>query len=423
VEHVGLTVQERPAGSAARPIAPAWRADLAAALRAFALSRAVVWAAGLAAIAVWGVHKAHEAAFDPAGLTRPYGALLDALVAPGARWDSVWLVTIAEHGYAGQDRAAFFPLYPLLVGLGGVLTTAPLLWAIALSCAAFVVALAALHRLAVIEVGAEAARWTVLALALWPGALWFSAAYSESLFLMVSIGAVLAARTGRWGVAGALGALAAATRSAGLLLLVPLFLLWWDARRRREAAAPELLWLALVPTGLGAFCAYLALVGLPADAPLHSQDTWHRSLAGPWAGARDGAVAAWDGVRQLVHGPPPPVYFDRAAGDALAIGRHNVALFACLVLAVPAVIGALRRLPLAYGAYALAALLLPLSFPVGPQPLMSLPRFEAVLFPLFLWLGSWLARGPAWRRTLVLGVFAVALAACSALFSTWHWVA
>jgi hypothetical protein len=420
---VGLTVQERPAGPATAQRPVGWRADAAVALRAFALSRAIVWAAGLAAIAIWGVHHGHQIAFDPAGTTRPYGAVLDALVAPAARWDSVWFLTIAQHGYAGQDRAAFFPLYPLLVELGRVLTTAPLLWAIVLSCAAFVVALAALHRLAVIEVGPQAARWSVYALALWPGALWFSAAYSESLFLMVSVGAVLAARTGRWGVAGALGALAAATRSAGLLLLVPLVLLWWDARRARTAGARELLWLALVPTGLAAFCGYLALVGLPADAPLHSQDTWHRSLAGPWIGVRDGAVAAWDGARQLLHGPPPPLYFDKAGGDALAIGRHNVALFACLVLVVPALVGALRRLPLAHGAYALAALLLPLSFPVGPQPLMSLPRFEAVLYPLFLWLGLWLSRGPAWRRTVVLGVFAVGLAACSALFSTWHWVA
>ena len=81
------------------------------------------------------------------------------------------------------------------------------------------------------------------------------------------------------------------------------------------------------------------------------------------------------------------------------------------------------RLPLAHGAYALAALLLPLSYPVGPQPLMSLPRFEAVLYPLFLWLGWWLARRGVLWRVAVLGTFAVFLAACSALFSTWHWVA
>jgi hypothetical protein len=418
---VGVTVQKRRA--AARAAAASWRGELIVALEAFWLSRAIVWAAGLGAIAIWGVHAAHRVAFDPMGLTRPFGAFGDTLVAPTARWDSVWFLQIAQDGYDGGDRTAFFPLYPLLVKAGGFLCGSPLVAAIVLSCAAFIVALAALHRLAVIEVGPEAARWTVFSLALFPGALWFSAAYSESLFLMVSVGAVLCARRRRWVAAGALGALAAATRSAGLLLLVPLALLWLDAWRAREASAADGLWLGLVPTGLAAFCGYLALTGQPADGPFSAQDTWHRTLAGPWAGVADGATAAWAGARQLLHGSNHPVYFPQAGGDPMAIGRHNVLLFLCLLLAVPAVVGALRRLPLAYGAYALVALLLPLSYPVAPQPLMSLPRFEAVLFPLFIWLGLWLARGPAWRRAVVLGVFAVGLAGVSALFSTWHWVA
>lgn len=419
--HVGVTVQERRA----RPRA-AWRDDLAAAWRAFWVSRLLVWAAGLGAIAIWGLHEAHAHAFDPGGVTRPFGSLGDHLVAPAARWDSVWFLDIAQDGYGGSgDRAAFFPLYPALVKALGWVCGSPLLAAIALSMAAFVAGLAALHRLAVIEVGPEAARWSVSALALFPGSLWFSAAYSESLFLMVSVGAVLAARTRRWALAGVLGALGAATRSAGLLLVVPLALLWWDAHRasRDQVRWPSLAWVGLVPLGLAAYVGYLAATGEPADAPFSAQDTWHRTMKGPWTGVADGATAAWDGVRQLVHGPPPPLYFDRAAGDAMAIGRHNVLLFACLVLAVPALIGALRRLPLAHGAYALCALLLPLSYPVAPQPLMSLPRFEAVLYPLFLWLGWWLARGGAVRRAIVLGAFGAGLAFCAALFATWHWVA
>jgi Mannosyltransferase (PIG-V) len=423
VEHVGVTVSKR------QDLAPphaGWRADLAVAWQAFWVSRVLVWAAGLGAIAIWGIHATHRADFDPGGVTRPFGAFGDLLAGPAARWDSVWYLDIANDGYGGSgDRAAFFPLYPLLVKVLGTLCGSPLIAAIAISLGAFLAALTALHRLAVIEVGEEAARWAVLALALFPGSLWFSAAYSESLFLMVSVGAVLAARQGRWAWAGALGAFGAATRSAGLLLMVPLALLWWDAYRASvpRARRRDVAWVAVVPLGLAAYCGYLAATGEPADAPFSSQDTWHRAMKGPWTGIADGATAAWAGVRQLVHGPPPPVYFDRAAGDAMAIGRHNIALFACLVLAVPALIGALRRLPLAYGAYALCALLLPLSYPVGPQPLMSLPRFEAVLYPLFLWLGWWLARGPAWRRVVVLGAFALGLAACSALFATWHWVA
>jgi hypothetical protein len=93
------------------------------------------------------------------------------------------------------------------------------------------------------------------------------------------------------------------------------------------------------------------------------------------------------------------------------------------VPAVPAVIGVARRLPVAYVAYVVAALALPLSWPVGPQPLMSLPRFEAMLFPAFMWLGWWIARGGAWRGRAVYGVFGGGLALTSALVTTWHWVA
>jgi hypothetical protein len=418
-----------PAAGAAVPtlrrrgLSAAARADLVAAWRAFWVSRLVVWAAGLGAIAVWGLQEAHKRAFDPEGLTRPYGALGDVLVAPGARWDAVWYLNIARDGYATDDRAAFFPLYPLLVRAGGWLVGSPLLAALLISSALFVVALAAFHRLAVIEVGPDAARWALPALALFPGALWFSAAYSESLFLAVSVGSVLAARTGRWAWAGALGAAASATRSAGVLLLIPLALLWWDARRAGRAGVPQLACLALVPAGLALFCGGLALAGHAGDAPFSAQDTWHRSFAGPFAGVRDAAVAAWDGTRQILSGSDSPVYFDRAAGDPIEIGRHNLMLFGFLLLAVPMAAGALRRLPLAHGAYAIAALALPLSYPVGPQPLMSLPRFLAVLYPLFLWEGWWLANGSPRRRAVVLGASAAGLAAFSALASTWHWVA
>jgi hypothetical protein len=80
-----------------------------------------------------------------------------------------------------------------------------------------------------------------------------------------------------------------------------------------------------------------------------------------------------------------------------------------------------RRLPRAYGAYVVAALALPLSFPVGPQPLMSLPRFLAVLFPLFMWLA--MACRSRRRRLFALAVLTAGLVAFTARYATWHWVA
>jgi hypothetical protein len=177
-----------------------------------------------------------------------------------------------------------------------------------------------------------------------------------------------------------------------------------------------------VPLGLAAYCAFLALQGLDALAPFHAQDVWFRSFAGPFGGVWDGTVAAVQGTRQLLSGAHAPVYFTAAGGDPLLVARHNVELFAWLVLGAVAVVGALRRLPVAYGAYLVVALALPLSYPVGPQPLMSLPRFLAVLFPLAIWLALWMT-GRAWRERFVVAGFAAALAVYTGIFATWHWVA
>ena len=392
-----------------------WRAAASPTARAVICSRLVVWAAGVLAVVVAGVSQ-RAADFDPAHLLAPYGQPLDTLVAPGARWDSAWYLAVAHDGYGSDPaRPAFFPLYPLVLRALG----SDIVAGITVSLACFAIGLLLLHRLTEIELGPAAAGPAVTALALFPGSLYFSMVYSEALFLALSVGAVYSARTGRWAWAGALGGLAAATRSAGVLLLVPLVLLWWARSRRARDGA----WLALVPAGIGAFCAGLGFAGHDALAPFHAQGEWYRSFAGPFAGAWDGTVAAWQGTRQLLSGSPVPVYFTPAGGDPFAAAWHNLSLFVFLVPVVPVVIGVARRLPPAYVAYVVTALALPLSWPVGPQPLMSLPRFEAVLFPAFMWLGLWIARGGPARGRVVYAVFGAGLAAFSAFVATWHWVA
>jgi Mannosyltransferase (PIG-V) len=385
-------------------------AAVAEAWRSLWVSRLLVWASGAAAAALFGL-SARVQLFDPGAVTRPFGPAGNALVAPLARWDSVWYLAIANDGYPAGDprRAAFFPLYPLLLRAAKALMGSPIVAGVAVSLVCFAVALVLLHRLTALELGPAAADETVWALALFPAAVFFSAVYSEALYLMLSVGAIYAARTGRWAWAGTLGALGAATRSAGVLLVVPLAIMWLaradparPARRVRDAA-----WIALVPAGLAAFCAALALGGGDAFAPLHAQDVWFRRFAGPFVGIWDGTAAAWRGVHHL---------------DA-PYARADIVLFCFLVLAVPAVVGVLRRLPPAYGAYVVAALALPLSYPVGPQPLMSLPRFLAVLFPLFMGLGAWMADGGRARRIAVLAPSAAGLVAATAVVSTWHWFA
>src|ERR687895_411944 len=96
-----------------------------------------------------GLAERNAEKFDEPELTR---SLAEPLLAPLARWDAAWYLRIAESGYGGSDvRAAFFPLYPLLVRAVaapfGASPGALLGAAYAVALAAFLGALVLLHRL------------------------------------------------------------------------------------------------------------------------------------------------------------------------------------------------------------------------------------------------------------------------------------
>jgi hypothetical protein len=258
--------------------------------------------------------------------------------------------------------------------------------------------------------------------------------------MALSLGCIWHARTGRWARAGVLGGLAAAARATGIALVVPLILMHlYGPRVERAQAFPlasrpwlrrllpryrpslALGWVLLIPAGLGAYVLGLALWSGDGLAPFHAGAAWFRHFAGPFGGVWNGAVAAWDGLRQVLHGPPPPVYFPPAGGNAMWVSGANMMLFGFLVLGAVALVGVFRRLPVAYGAYCLAAVALPLSYPVTPQPLQSLPRYEMVLFPLFMWSAWWVR-----RRNLsapAVAALAVLLGLFTAEFATWRFVA
>jgi hypothetical protein len=436
--------------------------------RALWISRLLVWVAGVGTVATLGFGPI-RGAFDPPGVTRGFGWLGDLLAAPAARWDSSWYLVIAHYGYRPElgsytaARDAFFPLYPLGLHALSDLGLQAVLAGVLFSLAAFALALYGIHRLATLELAGsgragsrDIAGLAVLVTALAPMAFYFSAVYSESLYLALSVGVFLYARRGRWAWAGALGALAVATRSAGLVLALPALMLylygpredrppdydhvdslrppggrarvisdlgrWIRARGPRYKLRANVLWLALLPAGLGLYMAYLGLSGGDTLAPFHAQDIWGRHFAGPYVGVWDGIKAAFEGARQLLSAQRAHVYYPIAAGSPFVSAGHNLVLLAFLLAAAPLFVLALRVLPLAYGVYAIVALALPLSYPVAAQPLMSLPRFLVVLFPLSMAFAVWLAAHPR-ARIPALAMSALLMAFFVAQFATWHWVA
>jgi hypothetical protein len=411
------------------------------ALRVFLVSRALIELTAVLASRQLNPNASGNVAInDVPAFTHPFGGspgghLFDSILSPLARWDSVWFLQIAHNGYAGGGplaparRAAFFPLYPMAVrafgGFGGS-PSADLVAAYVVSLAAFLGALYLLYRLVALELGQATARTTILLLAFSPWSVFFGAPYSESLYLLVSVGAFYAARTGRWAWAGGLGAAAAATRPTGIVLLLPLALLYlYDPGRRAPRVDTGVLarlrptrpvrgsaaFLLLVPLGLALFSLYLwDALGDPW-AWVNAQHTagFDRSFTGPLDGIWTGAKAAWHGLRDVFDG--------HSASQALEL---DTVPFVVLLLAGAATAGLLRRLHPAYGVYLAVGLLPALSAPSARVPLLSIPRFTTVLFPLFVWIAM-LCR-ERWR-TEVIAASAILAGLFTAQFATWQFVA
>src|SRR5919204_644851 len=190
------------------------------ALGIYVWSRAAIWLSALFAF-YWFEPNRHPRAFKwDSPLIHDLGSFTDIW----ARWDSVFFVRIAQHGYDNAS-AAFGPLYPgLVAALGHVFFGHYVLAGIVVSLAAALGAFALLHRIAEERLGVEGARRALLYLALFPTALFLQAVYSESLYLLLVLGAFVLAERGRFAAAGLTAGLVVLARVTGLALVPELAL-------------------------------------------------------------------------------------------------------------------------------------------------------------------------------------------------------
>jgi len=188
-----------------------------------------------------------------------------------------------------------------------------------------------------------------------------------------------------------------------------------------------------VPAGLGLWMAYLqAKFG---DALLFRRDEahWGRRFAWPWQTVWRGIQAVHDDLsgvpyRALVGSKADHIAdrFEQAyaahpeLGDSLTI--TNVGSLIALVVVVVAIVLGLRRLPLAYTAFMVTLIVLPLFGPTTLKPLMSLPRFALAAFPMFIVFALVTDKHPVVRAILI-AAFAAGLAYFTILFAGFRWVA
>lgn len=185
------------------------------------------------------------------------------------RWDAHHYLGLAENWYVNEGdprfHIVFYPLYPLAVMIFRALFMGnTLLSAVLVSNVCLIISGVLMYELVLNEQDRSGARRAVTYLMFCPLSLFYSIPYSESLFLMLCLLAVVLARRRRFGWAIFCGALCAATRSLGVLVAAPIYLEMLRQARARslnDESRAQSVWrvagytllCCLILTGLGAY--------------------------------------------------------------------------------------------------------------------------------------------------------------------------
>lgn len=327
-------------------------------------------------------------------------------------WDASNYIRIAQFGYQSQNDLAFFPLFPLLIsGVSHVLGSWSYLFVGTLiSNGALLGVLFVLYRLARDSAGEDVARRTVLYLCIFPTSFYFFASYNESLFLLFVLCSFLAIRNRRWWLAGVLGFLAALTRSAGVLLVLPFLYEIWQARTFDSATTLRLIIrlcaLALIPLGTLLYSIYCWITAGNPLAFVTVQDAYGRHLQWPWVGL-------WQAVTALLFAQP----FGSASQAHLLLDLSATLGFLFLLIV------GWRKLPLSYSLWTSILLLYILLDPAMDKPdiLLSNQRFVLEMFPAFIILAQLGLQRPRLHWTLMI-LFPTLLATLSLIFVMNRWL-
>jgi mannosyltransferase PIG-V len=326
---------------------------------------------------------------------------LTSLINSWRLWDGGFYGRILVHGYRARDpiTAGFFPLYPLLAKpLELVLGSDR--WQVALLVVSNLATLAALALLGAFAVQEEetlgAARRAMLLLLAAPLALFLTAAYSDSLFLALTLLALLCARRGQWRVAALAAFFAALARPVGIVLVAPL--LWEYGRAAWQTRRVTWTWdgFALAGATPAALALYSAVCWRIYGDPLqwvHSEQRYFQHVTmTPWS-----AIGyAWRHFWSLTPG----------SFQQTRVLVDYVPLAFVLVLTLATI----RRIPASFTLLMVGILLTVLMTPVVgadfPEAFVSAGRYLLPSVPVYLILTR-ITKRYAWLETaLVAGGFA-----------------
>jgi Gpi18-like mannosyltransferase len=283
VSESSTQTQDPPAPTAGDP--PGFRAGFRATWRIWLGSRIVV------ALISYGASNA---------LGSRSGNTTTGFIAGWDRWDVGLYTKVARDGYFSpkypERTEVDFPGLPLLLRALHWIIPNWVAAGLVVSLLAGLASSAALWSLAARERPDDPLAGTraVLAMVLFPYAVFLFAGYSEGLFLAGASCAWLAARQRRWALAGLCACLSTSSRSIGIALVAALAVQYLVTERRIRASAG---WLFAPVAPLFGYLLFLRVRTGHWDAYTRAQSYWHRTTALPWDGFRVTWHAAFDGAQ------------------------------------------------------------------------------------------------------------------------------
>lgn len=318
------------------------------------------------------------------------------------RWDGPHYIDIAQKGYAGAVEACdtckaallqagvsesvlaggehlflvFFPLYPWLMRLFGLVIADPVVCGMFLSVISYAAGCVYIFRLVCLDHDKEVAVNTVILLSVFPFSFFFGGIMTEGLFLFVTAAALYYIRAHRWWLAILFGFFATMTRTQGMLIGIAAGVEWlmqyrpvqmFKTRDFTNMKAFVLRGLSLFLM-LGGYLTYL-LVNWKVDGYAFSYTVYQKAH---WGNTIE---TPWHVIASLWKNATSPDSYDLVTRAALWYPQVIL-----VVLIVVVFIYGIRKIPAFQMAYGVSYSILTYT----PGWLLSAGRYTSCCIPLFL---------------------------------------
>jgi hypothetical protein len=351
----------------------AWRRAVLVGLVAYLVARLCI-IAGAGVRAAQLVVDAREDAGGVVGADEPSAGstVLQVLTS----WDGRWYLELVRRGYPDsippnityeqlEARAAFFPVYPMLVrAVDAVMPGGDTFAALATNFVLGAVSVVLVGLLARRFFGVSVAARAMTLYAVFPGSFVLSFAYSEAVLIVLAAACLIMLHDRRWVLAGLTAALATGARPNGVALVAACAVASFLAVRRSRDWW-SLVAVALSPLGFIGFQWYV-------DSRAGERGAWFRVQREAWSEGTSFGATAVTNTFEFITGPLS------SPTDALTAMSMAALIFGIYC----AWRVRLDWVPAAYCAVVIGLMLI-------PETVTARPRFLLTAFPLFIAVAAW----------------------------------